>query len=197
MDERLIVKKIKEFRLSRNLSLEKLADLAGLTKGYLSRIENSTNSPPVSTLAKISKALNVDITEFLSDNSSPPQPLDISIIKKSERLKVGGNKRLRAGQRGTTYGYIYEALAYRMAGKNMEPYIIAISDQSSDVEFQHEGEEFLYILEGTLEFYYKGETYILEKGDSVYLDSGIPHSGRSIGNKRAKFLCIIYSYKRN
>ena len=196
MDERLIVKKIKEIRLSRNMSLEKLADLAGLTKGYISRIENSTNSPPVSTLDKISKALAVDITEFFSDNLSLPQPVDISIIKKNERLKVGGNERLRAGQRGTPYGYIYEALAYRMAGKNMEPYIIAISDQSSDVEFQHEGEEFLYILDGTVEFFYKGKTYILEKGDSVYFNCGIPHCGRSIGNKRAKFLCIIYSYKR-
>lgn len=196
MDEKAIVKKIKEIRLSRSMSLEKLADLAGLTKGYLSRIENSTNSPPVSTLAKISKALSIDITEFFSKNLSPPQPVDISIIKKSERLKVGGNERLRAGQRGTPYGYIYEALAYRMSGKNMEPYIIAISDQSPDVEFQHEGEEFLYILEGTVEFFYKGKSYILEKGDGVYFNSGIPHSGRSIGNKIAKFLCIIYSYKR-
>lgn len=196
MDERLIVKKIKEIRLSRNMSLEKLADLVGLTKGYLSRIENSTNSPPVSTLTKISKALAVDITEFFSDNLSLPQPVDISIIKKNERLKVGGNERLRAGERGTHNEYIYEALAYRMAGKNMEPYIIAISDQSPEVEFQHEGEEFLYILDGTVQFFYKSKTYILEKGDSVYFNSGIPHSGRSIGNKRAKFLCIIYSYKR-
>jgi transcriptional regulator with XRE-family HTH domain len=196
LDERLIVEKIKEIRLSRNLSLEKLADLAGLTKGYLSRIENSTNSPPVSTLAKISKALNVDITEFFSDNLGPPELTDISITKKGERLKVGGNERLRAGQRGNPYGYIYEALAYRMAGKNMQPYIIALSGESSDAEFQHEGEEFLYILEGTLEFFYKGKTYILEKGDSAYFNAGIPHSGRSIGNRRARFLCIIYSYKR-
>jgi len=196
LDERLIVKKIKEMRLSRNMSLEKLAELAGLTKGYLSRIENSTNSPPVSTLAKISKALNLDITEFFSNNLSLPQPVDISITKKNERLKVGGNERLRAGQGETPYGYIYEALAYRMAGKNMEPFTITLSDQSSNVEFQHEGEEFLYILEGTVEFFYKGKTYILEKGDSIYFNSGIPHSGRSIGNKKAKFLCIIYSYKR-
>jgi transcriptional regulator with XRE-family HTH domain len=187
LDERLIVKKIKEFRLSRNISLDKLANLTGLTKGYLSRIENSAKSPPVSTLAKISQGLGVDITQFFFDNLSSPQPVDISIVKRNERLEVGG--------RGTPYGYIYEALAHKKPGKNMEPYIITIgSDRTAD--FQHEGEEFLFVIEGRLEHFYKGERYILEEGDSVYFDANIPHSGRSLGNKKAKLLMVIYSYKR-
>ena len=187
MDERLIVKKIKEFRLNRNISLDKLANLTGLTKGYLSRIENSTKAPPISTLAKISQGLGVDITQFFSNNMSSSQPVDISIIKKNERLEVGG--------RGTPYGYIYEALAHKKPGKNMDPYIITIGfDRTAD--FQHEGEEFLFVLEGKLEHFYKGESYILEEGDSIYFDANIPHSGRSLGNKEAKLLMVIYSYKR-
>ena len=55
----------------------------------------------------------------------------------------------------------------------------------------------MYVLEGVHEFIYKDRTYILKEGDSIYFDSRIPHTGRSIGKKRAKILAIMYSYKRN
>jgi transcriptional regulator with XRE-family HTH domain len=188
LDEKTISKNIKELRLSKNMSLDTLAQLAHLTKGYLSRIENSTKAPPVSTLARISEALGVDITVFFSENSMHPQQTDISIVTRNQRLKVG--------RKGASYGYIYEALAYRMPGKNMEPYIITVSDKPSSFGFQHEGEEFIHMLEGKLEFSYDGEKYLLEKGDSVYFDAGKTHGGKSIGEKKARFLCVIYSYKR-
>jgi transcriptional regulator with XRE-family HTH domain len=185
-----IVQKINELRRARNLTLDKLAILTGLTKGYLSRIENSKKSPPVSTLAKIAGALGVDITQFFSHNSTSPEYVDMTITRKSERLKIG--------DRGTPYGYIYEAMAYRMIGKNMEPYVLTIDNEIYDYDqgFQHKGEEFLYVLEGKLEHYYEGQTYILEKGDSVYFDAGKPHYAKRIGMKKAKVLCIIFSYRR-
>jgi transcriptional regulator with XRE-family HTH domain len=188
--EAQIVQKINELRRARNLTLDKLADLTGLTKGYLSRIENSQKSPPVSTLSKIAGALGVDITEFFSHNSTSPELVDMTITRKGERLKIG--------DRQTPYGYIYEAMAYRMIGKNMEPYVLTIDNEIYDYDqgFQHIGEEFLYVLEGKLEHHYEGKTYILEKGDSVYFDASKHHYGRSIGMKKAKVLCIIFSYKR-
>jgi quercetin dioxygenase-like cupin family protein len=54
----------------------------------------------------------------------------------------------------------------------------------------------MYVLEGTHEFIYDGKKYILNVGDSIYFDSVIPHSGRSIGKKKAKILAVMYSYKR-
>ena len=187
VDERRIVEKIREYRLNRGLSLEKLAELTGLTKGYLSRIENSTKAPPIFTLARISQALGVDIASFFSDDHVDAEPVEICVTKKSQRLKVGG--------RGTPYGYVYEALAHKKRGKNMEPYVVTV-DFDRKVDFQHEGEEFLYVLEGKLEFFFKNNSYILEEGDSVYFDANFPHSGRSLGNKKAKMLIVIYSYKR-
>lgn len=77
----------------------------------------------------------------------------------------------------------------------MEPFII-MPASDKEVIFQHEGEEFMYVLEGTHEFTYDGKKYILKKGDSIYFDSRIPHSGRSLGNKKARILTVIYSYKR-
>ena len=108
---------------------------------------------------------------------------------------------VRAGERnevitkGTLYGYHYEALAHKKLGKNMEPYII-MPAFGEETTFSHEGEEFMFILEGTHEFIYGDQTYILEEGDSIYFDSAVPHSGRSMGEKRAKVLAVMYSYKR-
>jgi mannose-6-phosphate isomerase-like protein (cupin superfamily) len=98
--------------------------------------------------------------------------------------------------KGTLYRYHYEELAYKKAGKNMEPYIITPSFTEEAI-FSHEGEEFMYVLQGTHEFVYGEETYILKAGDSAYFDSAVPHSGRSIGRKKAKVLAVLYSYKRH
>lgn len=78
----------------------------------------------------------------------------------------------------------------------MEPYLITVDSPSIGM-FKHDGEEFLFILEGTLEFSLGGERYILEPGYSVYFDSGIEHSGRAIGDEKVRMLCIIYNYRRD
>lgn len=78
----------------------------------------------------------------------------------------------------------------------MEPYILYPDFEYSTV-FQHEGEEFFYVLEGSIEFIYGDEKYILEAGDCMYFDAHIPHTGLSKGDKKAKVLIIIYSYKRS
>ncbi len=187
MNETVITKKIKELRTSRNLSLEKLAELTGFTKGYLSRIENSDKAPPIYTLSRISQALGVDITLFFSDNPDTPRLQHYSITRRDERLEVGG--------RGTRYGYNYEALAFNKAGKNMEPYVVTV-DFERKADFQHEGEEMLFILEGEIEFVLNEESFVLKQGDTIYFDSSLPHSGRSLGEKKAKMLLVIYSYKR-
>ena len=77
----------------------------------------------------------------------------------------------------------------------MEPYIIEPAFED-EVLFQHEGEEFMFVLEGEHEFIYGGETYIMEKGDSVYFDAAVPHTGKSLGQKKAKLLAVLFSYKR-
>ena len=187
MDEKKIVKNIRKFRLSRKMSLERLAKLAGLTKGYVSKIENSRKAPPFSTLTKIANGLDTDVSVLIAENSEVPEDLDLCIVKKNERKEVVA--------RGTLYGYDYTALAYKKIGKNMEPYIIEPAFEEKGV-FSHEGEEFMYVLEGTHEFVYDGKKYLLNAGDSIYFDSKNPHSGRSIGRKRAKILGIMYSYKR-
>ena len=77
----------------------------------------------------------------------------------------------------------------------MEPYIITPAFEETTV-FQHEGEEFLYVLEGTHEFIYGDQRQSGRRAIAVYFDSEVPHTGRSLGPKKAKLLAVMYSYKR-
>ncbi len=178
MDEKEIFKNIKIIRQNKKMSLERLAKLTGLTKGYISKIENSDKAPPFSTLIKVANALNTDISLLIAEDSEIPENINLCIVRRNEKKEVVS--------RGTLYGYHYEALAHKKIGKNMEPFIILPAFHEKGV-FSHEGEEFMYVLEGTHEFVYDGKKYILNEGDSIYFDSIIPHSGRSLGGKKRRF----------
>ena len=187
MDEKQIAKNIKKIRLESRMSQERLAELSGITKGYISKIEKSATAPPLSTLSKIARALNVDITMLTAEGSEFPEDLDLCIVRKGKGKKISS---------ATLEGYHYEALAHQKSGKNMEPFLLMPAFDEKAI-FSHDGEEFMYILEGVHEFVYDNEKYTLYQGDSVYFDSRIPHTGRSVGDKRAKILAVMYSYKRN
>jgi len=189
MDERSIARNIKALRHHKKMSLDALSHLTGLTKGYLSKIERSRKAPPLSTLNKIALTMDVDVTYFLKENTEEVRDIKLAIVRKRERKKVVTKGSL------SLYGYEYEALAYNKPGKNMEPFILSPA-WNKEATFQHDGEEFMYVLEGTHEFTYDGKKYILRRGDSIYFDSRVPHSGRSLGDKKARILTIIYSYKR-
>jgi transcriptional regulator with XRE-family HTH domain len=190
--ERLLTKRLREIRQSKKLTLDKLAKLTGLSKGYLSDIENSDQPPPIYTLSRISKALGIDIVDLFAKtaDTAPYQPIVVG--RASEHNPMTRD--------GTQYGYIYDDLAPNKKGKNMEPLLISVAFENHvDIQkdFRHEGEEFNYVLEGRLEFFYDGKSHsILEAGDHVYFDADRPHSARSLGDKKAKVLIVIYSYKR-
>lgn len=187
ISEQHIVRTIKQIRVNKRMSLEELARLSGLTKGYMSKIENSEKAPPLSTLIKIAQALDTDIGVLLSTEADAPERLRLCISRCDERKEVVS--------RGTLYGYHYESLADKKLGRNMVPYVITAAFDEKAV-FSHEGEEFIYVLEGTHEFTYGEEKYLLKRGDCVYFDSIVPHSGRSMGKKLSKVLAVMYAYKR-
>jgi transcriptional regulator with XRE-family HTH domain len=187
MSEEHIAKNIKILRGNKGLTLQKLEEITGLSKGYLSKIERSEKSPPYTTLNKIAKALGVDVSFLISANVGQIDDPRVTFVKRNK------GKFVESG--GKFYGYQYQSLASGKPGKNMVPYII---EPSHDLKpyFQRDGEEFIYVLEGTHEFIYDGKIFIMEQGDSIYYESNVQHSGRSLGEKRAKLLAITYYYKR-
>jgi len=180
-------KNIKIIRKQKNITLKELADHSGFTKSYLSKIEKSKKAPPYSTVMKIAMALEVEVAYLLNEHLSNFSDIRISFCR--------NNKGKIVETLGSSYGRKYEALGYSKPGKNMQPFIVEAPFEEKSV-FQHEGEEFVYVLEGTYQFIYDGIEYIMKRGDSVYFDSGVPHAAKSLGNKKAKVLAVMYSYKR-
>jgi transcriptional regulator with XRE-family HTH domain len=178
-----IGKRIKAFRTEKRITLEQLADRTGFTKGYLSKVEKSGKSPPVSTLGNIARALGVTISAFFGeDNTSTP----ISIVKKGEGPLIARD--------GTAFGYSYEAVAYKFANKMMDPFILTLPvNPKKRTLYRHEGEEILFVLEGTMKFFHGTEEFIVEEGDCIYFDSKFPHFGESLGNEEVKCFMVIYN----
>jgi transcriptional regulator with XRE-family HTH domain len=184
-------RRIAELRIARGLTQDKLAETTGFTKGYLSKVENSKAIPPIGTLIKIARALNVDVSDLLEAEPNGDDGQLISIVRSWQRESV-----IRGD---SSFGYDYSSLARARSNKKMEPFLMILpSEVERDVYFEHEGEEFMFILEGEveLEVMVNGriKTWILSPGDSAYFDPHISHRGRSLkGESRA--LLVIYSSK--
>ncbi len=183
IDETEIGRKIKLLRLERGLSLQDIANAAGITKGYLSRVENSKKAPPVSTLLTLAKALGVNISTIFSEDEGKTT---ITLVKKAERKTMARD--------GTAFGYSYEPLAHKFPERHMDPYVLTlpVKPRRKGI-FQHKGEELLMVVEGTMRFTHGDKEYIVEEGDCIYFDSSIPHFGMAAGSGPVKCLMVIYS----
>lgn len=175
---------VRNLRNKRSLTLQDLADLTGLSKPNLSQIENNFVTPPIATLLKIATALGVPIGYFFQE---APQQRNMIVVRKEDRYGVV------KGPHISHIGYQYEPLAYPKIDKSMEPFIVVMEErEASDIVFNnHSGEEFLYVLDGKLEFCYGDNRVILEEGDSLYFDSIVPHGYRGIDGS-ARTLVVIY-----
>jgi transcriptional regulator with XRE-family HTH domain len=175
---------VRKLRNERSLTLQDLADLTGLSKPNLSQIENNLVTPPIATLLKIATALGVPIGYFFQES---PQERNMIVVRKEDRYGVA------KGPHISHIGYQYEPLAYPKIDKSMEPFIVEMEErEASDIVFNnHRGEEFLFVLRGSLEFCYGDQSVILDEGDSLYFDSIVPHGYRGMGGP-AKTLVVIY-----
>jgi len=188
-DERLkIGTKIKERRQKKRLTLEDLAAKTGLTKSVLVMIEKDETVPPLGTLLKLSKALDISMAYFFEDEVELER---ISVTRSGERVRV---KRRPHHQEGEV-DYIYESLESKNPNKHMEPFLVEFLPlETGDMVFMsHEGEEFHFVLEGKVEFRTDDRVEILYPGDSLYFESEINHSFRSLDGKPARVVACVWS----
>jgi len=181
-----IGRKIRDLRKKAGFVLQDLSNRTGLSKSLLSQIEKEVVSPPIATLLKISKALGVNISFFFQNDDSEKRV----ILVRSNESKVIDSRYFGREESG----YYYEALAYKKSKKYMEPFLVEFKRKRVDQlsYFSHDGEEFIYLLEGTLEFRTETEQYVLYPGDSLYFESSIPHAYRALERKNAKALTVVY-----
>ncbi|WP_044476823.1 helix-turn-helix domain-containing protein [Oceanobacillus massiliensis] len=183
MDLQNIGKKIKQIRLRNQKTQQQIADDCGISKSLLSKIENGQTTSAVATLSKISDALGVQLSWILDDKTEQ----DIVFQKNS-------NRQTRFGDEGM--GYSYELLANRSKYSGIEPTIVHVTprklNQRLDQTYTHSQDEFIYILEGSINLLYDGNEQLMEKGDSAYFQGSKPHLFVPVDDDGAQVLtCFI------
>jgi len=181
-----IGQKIRKLRKEERLTLQDLSDLSGLSKPLLSQIENDQVIPPIATLLKIAKGLKVGIHFFFEEEGDRQK----FVLLRSSDLR---SSRRRSGN-DSPQNYLYHSLAPGMRHKSMEPFLVEFESGEWDdsLLYRHDGEEFIYLLEGELEFHYGQEIMVLKTGDSIYYDSSEAHGYISLGSKKAKAVAVLY-----
>ena len=173
--------RVKEVRKGYELSLKKLADDTGLSISLISRVENGLAMPSIPTLQIIAKSLKVDIGHFFKTDT--PKQFIISPKTKPRTIVSGkGYKNI-------------ELLAEGMEIAFMEPTIVTTEpkDKEDDINLMaHDGQEFMYVLEGKLELTLGESKYIMNKGDAAYWNGHVPHRGLSLSKKPAKSLNVHF-----
>ena len=181
--------KIKGIRESRNLSVEEIAESSGLTVDQINSIENDENLPSLGPLIKIARAMGVRLGTFMDDNDA----LGPVICRAKDREKESSIS-FSNGAVDARKHMEYHPLAQQKAGRHMEPFVIDINPEDK-TEFNlsaHEGEEFIYVMNGEIEIEYGKEKYTLHEGDSIFYDSIVKHHVHGAPGKSAKILAVVY-----
>jgi transcriptional regulator with XRE-family HTH domain len=160
------------------LSLKQLAEQTHLSPPFFSRIENGLVMPSIPTLQMISNILKVDIGYFFRQEE-----------EKGYIISYSGKRRITRSHRGP---YRLELLAEGMENPFMEPAMVtALATQEKDFQLaKHEGQEFVYVLEGKLELTLGKKKFALNKDDAAYFIGEIPHGGKSLSKKPARTINV-------
>lgn len=183
-----VTEKIKTLCADKNISVEELAEGTGLTVEQIQQILNSQIIPSLSSLIKIARALGVRLGTFLDDSEFFGPVVNRSADKQQAATF--------SSQLSTANSHMdFFSLASRKAARHMEPFLIDLkpSADGEKVSSSHEGEEFLYVLSGSVLVQYGKERYILNQGDSIYYDSIVDHLVTTANDQPAQILGIVYS----
>ena len=185
----IVGSKIKGIRESKNLSIEEVAESTGLSVEQINSIENDQNLPSLGPLIKIARALGVRLGTFMDDSDALGPVVCRAADRESDTSISFSN-----GATDARKHMEYHPLAQQKAGRHMEPFVIDINpEQSPDVQLSaHEGEEFIYVMQGEVEIVYGKETYNLQEGDSIFYDSIVKHHVHGAPGKPAKILAVVY-----
>ncbi|MGF7140965.1 helix-turn-helix domain-containing protein [Roseimarinus sediminis] len=180
--------KIKKIRENRQISIEELALRSNLDSEQISQIEENKILPSLSPLIKIARSLGVRLGTFVDDHEQLG-PV-VTLAEEKNKGASFSNKNLKARSHMDFF-----ALASGKSGRHMEPYIVDIKPgEANDYMLSsHEGEEFIYVLEGAIEINYGKEVYVLNTGDSIYYDSIVSHNVHAYLDEPAKIIAVIYT----
>jgi uncharacterized cupin superfamily protein len=165
--------------MAKRLALRSLAEKCDLSANAISLIERGENSPTVSSLHKLSLALDVPITDFFVSKSA----ISAVHVKKGQGMKYENS------------GLVLESLGTGLPNQQLEPFLLSVQPGSgtADDPIMHSGQEFVYCLTGEIEYFVEDQVYLLNPGDSLLLEATRPHSWRNNAQQPATILLLFQS----
>ena len=180
--------RVRKVRENRRLSLRDVSQRTDIDVQTLSKIEDGTFAPPLGTIIKLAKALEMKMGYFISGDEEKPY----TVVRHHDRKMVSRYNSKKERQ----YGYEFESLAPYKKDRHMEPFLVTL--EPAETEHQrsaHDGQEFIFVLKGKMEVRLGEEIHILEPGDSIYYDSTVPHLVKCHGQEATKILAVLYAEK--
>ena len=174
---------IRDLRRANGLTIADIADRADISRGMLSRIENGQTASSLEGLSRIARALGVSLStlfrNFEVDGGGA------QLVKKGQGMEVA--------RRGTRSGHTYHLLAYDQGpSKLFEPFLITIEEPSETFPvFEHPGTEFIYMLEGKMEYRHGNSSYRLQPGDALTFNGETPHGPGELTECPIRFITVI------
>ena len=178
--------RVKNVRENRGLSLQDISLRTDIDVSTLAQIEAGTIAPPLGSVIKLAKALEMKMGYFISGEEDRAY----TIVRHNDRKVVSRYD----SQTGKYYGYEYESLAPHKKDRHMEPFLVTLEPADTEEERStHDGQEFIWVLQGKMEVRLGGEIHILEPGDAIYYDSTVPHLVKCHGTETTKILAVLYA----
>jgi transcriptional regulator with XRE-family HTH domain len=188
-DENRIGAKLTTLRETLGLSVADLAERCDCDAEMIERLESGDVAPSLAPLIKITRALGVRLGTLLDDDTC----VGPVVTRKGDAEAVRRVKSLETASDGGVLDF--HSLAAGKTARHMEPFLILVHPAGMEHHLlsTHEGEEFIHVVEGSIEVEYGKDLTVLEVGDSIYYDSIVPHQVRAHGSAPARILAVVYS----
>ncbi len=175
-----IAERLKGLRDVLGLTLQEVAATAGYTDEEYQQVEEGESDISVAALQNISRQYGIGLEVLMFGEE--PKLSSYFLTRKDAGVSIERRK-----------AYKYQSLASGFRGRTMEPFMVTVSPKDTDdVPLNtHTGQEFIMVQEGTLELTVGVKVMTLEAGDSIYVNSEIPHGMRALGGKEVKFLTVV------
>lgn len=181
--EHFIGKVVRENRTNQGLTIAELAEQSGLSRGMVSKIENGQVSTSLDSMVNIARALGISMSTLFRNFEG----------REGNAQHVKSGKGMEVVRRGTTKGHTYHLLAYDQGPvKLFEPFLITMDDEAEIFPtFEHPGTEFIYMLQGKMEYRHGSRSYLLQPGDSFTFRGSVPHGPERLIKLPIRFITII------
>ncbi|HTL53506.1 MAG TPA: XRE family transcriptional regulator [Planctomycetota bacterium] len=176
-----LAQRIRTLRQNKKMTLEQVASATGLTRSWLSKVENFRVTPSLPALGAIAEVLDVPVSKLLEGLDQRPQ---FALVRHNERRRVDRDAGISR--------ILYDSLAHKRPGRRMDPFLLTVpTGVARKAALGHEGEEFLLVIAGPVDFEYDGETHRLETGDAAYFDAHVKHRLHNPGKQPAQVLSVF------